>query len=93
MHACMQDFVVNDKFLVSIMSAFTQWTHCTLLKMLDVFSLGVVVQQSPAPTNSTAVPSLQPVVPCALDISCPHVNNLVIYEMYWILNFIYVSGS
>jgi hypothetical protein len=85
---------MNDKFLVSILSAFTQWTHSKLLKMLDVFSLGVVVQQSPAPTNSTAVPSLQPVVPCALpDISCPHGDNFLIYEMYCILNFIYVSGS
>jgi len=86
--------VVNDKFLVSILSAFTQWTHCTLLKMLYVFSVGVAVQQSPAPTNSTAVPSLQPVVPCTLpDISCNHGDNFVIYEMYCILNFIYVSGS
>ena len=90
-YACVQDFVVHYKFLVSILSAFTQWTNYTILKMLDVFSLGVV-QQSPAPSNSTAVLSLQPVVPCALpDISCPHGNNFVIYEMYCILNFIYVS--
>jgi len=54
--------------------------------MLDVFSLGVVVQQSPAPTSITAVPSLQPVVSCALpDISHPHGDNIVIYEIYCIL--------
>jgi hypothetical protein len=41
-YACAQDFLMNDKFLVSILNAFTQWTHCILLKMLDVFSLAVV---------------------------------------------------
>jgi hypothetical protein len=51
-YACMQDFVVNDRLLVSILSGFTQWTHCMLHKMLDVFRLGVVVEQSPAPCQT-----------------------------------------
>ena len=72
--------------LVSILSAFTQCTQCTLLKILDVFSLGVDVQQSRAPTSITTVPPPQPVVPCALpDVSRPHGDNIVIYEMYCIL--------
>lgn len=89
----MHDFVVNDRLMVSILSAFTQWTHYMLVKMLDDFSVDVVVEQSPALTSSTAVPFLQPVVPCVLaDTSCPHGDNFVIYEMYCILNFTYVPG-
>jgi hypothetical protein len=49
-----QDFVLNDKFLLPILKAFTQCTHfLSLPKILDIFSLCVLLEQSVASTNSS----------------------------------------
>lgn len=57
-----QDFVVNVKLLPPILQASAQCTHfLSVLKILDVFSLCVLLEQSVTSTNtSPALPSTVP---------------------------------
>lgn len=68
-----QDFVANDKWLVPILKALISavhnaLTHCTLLKMLYVFSLCGAAAVSVTPTNNGPPPAPtdnpQPPTPC-----------------------------
>jgi hypothetical protein len=69
-----QDFVVNYELLLPILKAFAYYT---LLKMLQVFSLCVVVEQSVAPTNSS------PAVSCtAPDTPTPRGDHLAFCGLY-----------
>jgi hypothetical protein len=48
----MQNFALNKEFLLAILIAFA---HYTPLKMLDIFSLCVLVQESVAPASNILV--------------------------------------
>jgi len=64
-----QDFLANNKFLLSILVALG---HYTLLEMLDVFRPRAVVKQSGARTCSSLV-----VVPVASSPPAPHQTLLL----------------
>jgi len=63
-----QEFVVNGKLLPPILKAFAQCTHfLSVLKILNVFSLCVLLEQSVTSTNTS--PALHSTVPHIL-ITC-----------------------